>query len=68
MKLADYLERLRREFRAADTDSDGQITEADAVLRAQLGVAAFRAMFLAQLLRFDLDGMARLVRTNCAVG
>jgi Ca2+-binding EF-hand superfamily protein len=56
MTLASYLDRLRREFRAADADADGEITEADGVLHGQMVAATFRAMFIATLMPADLNG------------
>jgi Ca2+-binding EF-hand superfamily protein len=54
--LPDYLEELHRDFRAADTDGDGEISEADDALAMQLARATFRAMYLSDLMRADLDG------------
>jgi Ca2+-binding EF-hand superfamily protein len=54
--LPGYLELLHRDFRAADTDGDGEISEADDALAVQLARATFRAMFLSDLMRADLDG------------
>jgi len=56
MTLSVYLDRLRREFRIADADADGEISEADVPLRVQFVRSAFRASFLAQFMRADLDG------------
>jgi Ca2+-binding EF-hand superfamily protein len=54
--LPDYLDLLHRDFHAADTDGDGEISEADDVLAVQLARATFRAMYLSDLMRADLDG------------
>jgi Ca2+-binding EF-hand superfamily protein len=54
--LPAYLDLLHRDFRAADTDGDGEISETDDALAVQLARATFRAMFLSELLRADLDG------------
>jgi Ca2+-binding EF-hand superfamily protein len=54
--LPHYLDLLHRDFRAADVDGDGAISEADDVLAVQLARATFRAMYLAELMRADLDG------------
>jgi Ca2+-binding EF-hand superfamily protein len=54
--LPGYLEVLQRDFRAADTDGDGEISAADDALAVQLARATFRAMFLSDLMRADLDG------------
>jgi Ca2+-binding EF-hand superfamily protein len=54
--LPVYLEVLHRDFHAADTDGDGEISEADDALAVQLARATFRAMYLAELMRADLDG------------
>jgi Ca2+-binding EF-hand superfamily protein len=54
--LPGYLDVLHRDFRAADTDGDGAISEADDALAVKLARATFRAMFLSDLMRADLDG------------
>jgi Ca2+-binding EF-hand superfamily protein len=54
--LPHYLDLLHRDFRAADTDGDGAISEADDALAVQLARATFRTMYLAELMRADLDG------------
>lgn len=54
--LPSYLEAMHRDFRAADTDTNGEISEADAVLYQQLARATLRAAFISDLLRADLDG------------
>jgi Ca2+-binding EF-hand superfamily protein len=54
--LPGYLEVLHRDFRAADSDGDGEISEADDALAVQLARATFRAMYLSDLMRADLDG------------
>ena len=56
LKYDNYLQRLRREFTSADSDGDGQITEADTVLPAQVAAATIRGMLFAALFHFDLDG------------
>jgi len=56
MTLADYLKRMRGEFRMADADANGEISEADGALLAQIQSANFRTMYLVQLLQADLDG------------
>jgi Ca2+-binding EF-hand superfamily protein len=56
ISLPAYLDMLHRDFRAADTDGDGEISEADDALAVQLARATSRAMFLSDLMRADLDG------------
>jgi Ca2+-binding EF-hand superfamily protein len=53
--LQSYLDRLRQEFRIADADGNDEISEADAVLHGQMTAASFRAIFIASLLRADLN-------------
>jgi Ca2+-binding EF-hand superfamily protein len=51
-----YLNRMRSEFRMADADANGEISEADGVLLAQIAAASFRTMYFVQLFQADLDG------------
>jgi Ca2+-binding EF-hand superfamily protein len=56
LTLPGYLELVHRDFDAADTDRDGEISEADDALALQLARATFRAMYLSEVMRADLDG------------
>jgi Ca2+-binding EF-hand superfamily protein len=40
----------------ADADANGEISEADGVLLAQIAAASFRTMYFVQLFQADLDG------------
>ncbi len=53
--LANYIERLRQEFRQLDADRDGALTAADADLHEAVTKAQLRAAAAMQLLAADLD-------------
>jgi Ca2+-binding EF-hand superfamily protein len=54
--LPQFLQALGRDFQGADTDMDGQITQADADIRAEFMRAELRAMYIMVIMRADLDG------------
>jgi Ca2+-binding EF-hand superfamily protein len=54
--LPQFLQALGRDFQGADTDMDGQITQADADIRTQFMRAELRAMYIMVFMRADLDG------------
>lgn len=56
MTLEQFLERGRAEFRQADADEDGRLTEADEQRHAAIQLASLRAMTAMQWLRADSDG------------
>jgi len=56
MTLDAYLKRMRGEFRMADADADGEISQSDAVLLVQIRSALWRSTILAQFLPADLNG------------
>jgi Ca2+-binding EF-hand superfamily protein len=56
MKLADYLKVMNGEFRWADADTNGELSDADGVLLDQMAAASFRTMYVIEFWRADLDG------------
>jgi Ca2+-binding EF-hand superfamily protein len=55
MKLADYLKLMNGEFRWADADADGELSNADGELLDQMAAAGFRTMYFVDFWRADLD-------------
>jgi Ca2+-binding EF-hand superfamily protein len=66
MTLQVYLDRRRIEFRRMDTDGDGAITAADQELDRAGASAGNRAMFVKNILQFDLDGDGVVTRAEVA--
>jgi Ca2+-binding EF-hand superfamily protein len=56
IKLADYLKLMNGEFRWADADANGELSDADGVLLDQIAAASFRALYVIEFWRADLDG------------
>ena len=55
MELDRFLAAVHGKFRQADADSDGEISQADVTLHAEIARAGTRALFAMQIMRADLN-------------